>query len=110
MRYTGGHENTSLYSEDNNKPWASLSLGRRNHSCCAYAAWSTLTFTHVLHLIVAFLGSLLGLILASRLAPRFKVLIVPVDAAALGLFSVSGATRALNAGLTSLPGEASSSG
>jgi uncharacterized membrane protein YeiH len=57
----------------------------------------------VRYLLVALAGGLIGLL--ARLptgSPLGKLLLV-VDAAALGLFAVAGATRALDAGLSFLP-------
>jgi len=62
-----------------------------------------LAFIDVRYLIAAFAGACLGLIFGSRLHRRVEGFLVAVDAAALALFAVSGATRALNSGLTFMP-------
>jgi uncharacterized membrane protein YeiH len=62
-----------------------------------------LALLDVRYLLVALAGGLVGLL--ARLptgSPLAKLLLV-VDAAALGLFAVAGATRALDAGLSFLP-------
>jgi uncharacterized membrane protein YeiH len=44
-----------------------------------------------------------GMIFASRIGKSTERAIIIIDAAALGLFAVSGSTRAINAGLRRLP-------
>jgi uncharacterized membrane protein YeiH len=62
-----------------------------------------LALTDLRYLIVAFSGCFLGLLLGWRLHAPTQSLIIPIDAAALGLFAISGATRAINTGLSYLP-------
>lgn len=62
-----------------------------------------LAFVDVCYILIALSGALFGLLAASRFRAHLRAFIVPVDAAALALFAVSGATRALNNGLSALP-------
>lgn len=62
-----------------------------------------LAFIDVRYILIAFAGALFGLFTASRFRAHLRSFIIPVDAAALGLFAVAGATRALNGGLSSIP-------
>ncbi len=62
-----------------------------------------LAFVDVRYLLTAFAGAMVGRIFAPRIGRNTERAIIFVDAAALGLFAVSGSTRALNAGLRPLP-------
>ena len=62
-----------------------------------------LAFLDIRYEIVAFAGAIIALVFRSRITGPTPRLIIVLDAAAVGLFSVSGTTRALNAGLTRLP-------
>jgi uncharacterized membrane protein YeiH len=62
-----------------------------------------LAFADARYLITALAGAVLGMMLAQRIGKNTERAIVFIDAAALGLFSVAGSTRALNAGMTRLP-------
>jgi len=62
-----------------------------------------LAFTDIRYIVTALAGATIALMFETRLGRREEILIVWVDAAALGLFAVAGTTRALNAGLTELP-------
>jgi uncharacterized membrane protein YeiH len=62
-----------------------------------------LAFVDIRYLITALAGAIIGMIFASRVGRNTERAIILVDAAALGLFAVSGSTRALNAGLRALP-------
>jgi uncharacterized membrane protein YeiH len=62
-----------------------------------------LALLDVRYLYAAFGGALVGLFFGSGLGPRTQRLLIVVDAAALSLFAVAGATRALNSGLSMLP-------
>ena len=62
-----------------------------------------LAFSDVRYLITALAGAVVGMIFASRIGRNTEKVIIIVDAAALGLFAVSGSTRAINAGLSRLP-------
>jgi len=67
-----------------------------------------LAFTDVRYLLDAFAGALLTLAFLriahrSEFAHGTQNLLLFIDAAAVGLFAVAGATRAINAGLTVLP-------
>lgn len=62
-----------------------------------------LAFVDVRYLYAAFAGAFLGLVFGSRVGTRTKRILIFVDAAALALFSVAGATRALNSSLSVLP-------
>lgn len=62
-----------------------------------------LAFVDVRYLMAAFGGALVGLLLGAQLNRRLEWFLVSIDAAALSLFAVSGATRALNSGLSFMP-------
>jgi uncharacterized membrane protein YeiH len=62
-----------------------------------------LAFLDVRYLIVALSAGLIALLFGSSAGPRIFRLIWIADAASLGLFSVAGVSRALNAGLPILP-------
>ena len=62
-----------------------------------------LAFADVRYLVTALAGAVVGMIFASRIGKNTERAIIIVDAAALGLFAVSGSTRAINAGLRRLP-------
>ena len=58
-----------------------------------------LAFLDVRYLLVALGAGLIALLFGSNAGPRIERLIWVADAASLGLFSVAGVSRALNAGL-----------
>jgi uncharacterized membrane protein YeiH len=62
-----------------------------------------LAFVDVRYLYAGFGGALIGLVFGSSVGTRTKKILIFVDAAALALFSVAGATRALNSSLSILP-------
>jgi uncharacterized membrane protein YeiH len=62
-----------------------------------------LALLDVRYLYAALGGALVGLFFGSGLGPRTQRLLIVLDAAALSLFAVAGATRALNSGLSMLP-------
>ena len=62
-----------------------------------------LAFADVRYLITALAGAVIGMVLAQKIGKNTERAIIFIDAAALGLFAVSGSTRALNAGMTRLP-------
>ncbi|HEU4417001.1 MAG TPA: trimeric intracellular cation channel family protein [Candidatus Angelobacter sp.] len=62
-----------------------------------------LAFADPRYLGTALAGAVIGMLFAQRIGRNTERAIVMIDAAALGLFSVSGSTRALNAGLRWLP-------
>lgn len=63
-----------------------------------------LAFLDLRYELAAFAGAVVVLALRKReMGPGAASAIVVIDAAAIGLFSVAGTTRALNAGLTHLP-------
>ena len=62
-----------------------------------------LAFADPRYLMVALAGAAIGMVFAQRIGKNTERAIVVVDAAALGLFAVSGSTRALNNGLGWLP-------
>ncbi len=62
-----------------------------------------LAFVDVRYILIALSGALFGLLVASRFRANLRNFIVPVDAAALGFFAISGATRALHDGLSAVP-------
>jgi uncharacterized membrane protein YeiH len=62
-----------------------------------------LAFADVRYLVTALAGAVAGMIFASRIGKSTERAIIIIDAAALGLFAVSGSTRAINAGLRRLP-------
>jgi uncharacterized membrane protein YeiH len=55
------------------------------------------------YLVLALLGAALGLFFGNRVGTRMNTLMLVVDAAGLGLFTVAGSTRALSFGLGFLP-------
>jgi uncharacterized membrane protein YeiH len=62
-----------------------------------------LAFVDVRYLLTALAGAIIGRMFAARIGRNTERAIILVDAAALGLFAVSGSTRALDAGLRRLP-------
>jgi uncharacterized membrane protein YeiH len=62
-----------------------------------------LAFADVRYLITALAGAVIGMLFAQRIGKNTERAIIFIDAAALGLFAVSGSTRALNNGMTILP-------
>ncbi len=62
-----------------------------------------LAFTNVRYLVLALAGALLGLLWGSASSRRLDLLLVVIDAAALGFFAVAGSTRAEAAGFAFLP-------
>lgn len=62
-----------------------------------------LAFVDVRYLLVALAGGMVGVLFGSSAGPRTRRFMLTVDAAALGLFAVAGAIRALNADLSVLP-------
>jgi len=63
-----------------------------------------LAFLDIRYEIVAFTGAIVVLALRSKeMGPGAANAMIVIDAAAIGLFSVAGTTRALNAGLAELP-------
>ncbi len=62
-----------------------------------------LAFVDVRYLLTALAGAIIGRMFAARIGRNTERAIILVDAAALGLFAVSGSTRALDAGLRYLP-------
>jgi uncharacterized membrane protein YeiH len=62
-----------------------------------------LAFADARYLIAALAGAVIGMIFAQRIGKNTERALVIIDAAALGLFSVSGSTRAINAGMSRLP-------
>jgi uncharacterized membrane protein YeiH len=62
-----------------------------------------LAFADARYLITALAGAVLGMLFAHRISKNTERVILFVDAAALGLFSVAGSTRAIDAGMTRLP-------
>jgi uncharacterized membrane protein YeiH len=62
-----------------------------------------LAFLDIRYELVAFAGAIVALVFRTRINERTERVIVIVDAVAIGLFAVSGTTRALDAGLTRLP-------
>jgi uncharacterized membrane protein YeiH len=62
-----------------------------------------LAFVDTRYLVTAFCGATAGLMLDLRVDAKLQGTLMMVDAAALGLFAVAGATRAMEAGLSSLP-------
>jgi uncharacterized membrane protein YeiH len=63
-----------------------------------------LAFADPRYLVAALTGAVIGMIFAQKIGRNTERIIIVVDAAALGLFSVSGSTRALNFGMSRLPG------
>jgi uncharacterized membrane protein YeiH len=64
---------------------------------------SPLAFSDPRYLMTALAGAVIGMMFAHRIGKNTERAIVFIDAAALGLFAVSGSTRAINAGMTRLP-------
>lgn len=62
-----------------------------------------LAFADVRYLVTALVGAAIGMVFAQRIGKNTERAIVAVDAVALGLFAVSGSTRAINNGLRWLP-------
>jgi uncharacterized membrane protein YeiH len=62
-----------------------------------------LAFADARYLIAALAGAVIGMIFAQRIGKNTERALVIIDAAALGLFSVSGSTRAINFGMSRLP-------
>jgi uncharacterized membrane protein YeiH len=62
-----------------------------------------LAFIDIRYIVVAIAGATIALLFENRFGGRVERSLVWVDAAALGLFAVSGTTRALNAGFSQLP-------
>ena len=62
-----------------------------------------LAFSDVRYLITALAGAAMGMVFAQRVGKNTERAIIIIDAAALGLFAVSGSTRAINAGFSRLP-------
>ncbi len=62
-----------------------------------------LAFSDVRYLMTALAGAGVGMLFAQRAGKNTERAIIIIDAAALGLFAVSGSTRAINAGLSRLP-------
>ena len=62
-----------------------------------------LAFTDIRYIVSAIAGATIALMFEHRFGRGVDQVILWVDAAAIGLFAVSGTTRALNAGLTRLP-------
>jgi uncharacterized membrane protein YeiH len=62
-----------------------------------------LAFSDPRYLMTALAGAVIGMMFAQRIGKNTERAIIFIDAAALGLFAVSGSTRAINAGMTRLP-------
>jgi len=62
-----------------------------------------LAFADARYLMAALAGAVIGMLFAHRMGKNTERAIIFMDAAALGLFSVSGSTRAINAGMSRLP-------
>ncbi len=62
-----------------------------------------LAFENIYYLITAIFGASVAIVFGHRMGNAADKTMVVIDAAALGLFSVAGTTRALNAGLRVLP-------
>jgi uncharacterized membrane protein YeiH len=62
-----------------------------------------LAFADARYLMAALAGAVIGMLFAQRIGKNTERAIIFMDAAALGLFSVSGSTRAINAGMSRLP-------
>lgn len=62
-----------------------------------------LAFADVRYLITALAGAVIGMLFAQKIGKNTERAVIFIDAAALGLFAVSGSTRALNNGMTILP-------
>lgn len=62
-----------------------------------------LAFENINYLLTAFAGAGVAIVFGKRMGRGMDTSMIIIDAAALGLFSVAGTTRALNAGLKNLP-------
>ncbi len=62
-----------------------------------------LAFLDIRYELIAFAGAFVALAFRSRIGTRADRMIVIIDAAVIGFFSVAGTTRALHAGLMPLP-------
>jgi uncharacterized membrane protein YeiH len=62
-----------------------------------------LAFADERYLITALAGAVIGMLFAQRIGRNTERAIIFIDAAALGLFAVAGSTRAIDAGMRSLP-------
>jgi len=62
-----------------------------------------LAFVDVRYLMAALAGAVIGMIFAQKIGKNTERAMILMDAAALGLFSVAGSTRAINAGMNWLP-------
>ena len=62
-----------------------------------------LAFADARYLMAALAGAAVGMIFAHRIGKNTERALIIIDAAAIGLFSVAGSTRAIDAGLTRLP-------
>lgn len=62
-----------------------------------------LAFADARYLMAALAGAVIGMLFAQRVGKNTERAIIFMDAAALGLFSVAGSTRAINAGMSRLP-------
>ncbi|HWF03188.1 MAG TPA: trimeric intracellular cation channel family protein [Candidatus Angelobacter sp.] len=62
-----------------------------------------LAFADARYLMAALAGAVMGMIFAQKIGKNTERALVIIDAAALGLFAVSGSTRAINAGMSRLP-------
>jgi uncharacterized membrane protein YeiH len=62
-----------------------------------------LAFADARYLMAALAGAVAGMIFAQKIGKNTERALVIIDAAALGLFAVSGSTRAINAGMSRLP-------
>jgi len=62
-----------------------------------------LAFADIRYLITALFGAVVGSVIGARAEARIKGSLLFLDAAALGLFAVAGATRGLDSGLSALP-------
>jgi uncharacterized membrane protein YeiH len=62
-----------------------------------------LAFADARYLMAALAGAVIGMLFAQRIGKNTERAIIFMDAAALGLFTVAGSTRAINAGMSRLP-------
>src|SRR6478672_787863 len=62
-----------------------------------------LAFADARYLMAALAGAAAGMIFAQRIGKNTERALIIIDAAAIGLFSVAGSTRAIDAGMTRLP-------
>jgi uncharacterized membrane protein YeiH len=62
-----------------------------------------LAFVDVRYLMAALAGAMIGMIFAHKIGKNTERAMIFMDAAALGLFSVAGSTRAINDGMSWLP-------